>query len=100
MKLGILVTSDKHLRHVLEMIKAASRQGHEVSVFCMDMGTKFLEQIAFRELCKLGGVTLSLCRHSAEEHGVDVSDLSKDIVAGSQFNNAMMNHESDHVVVF
>lgn len=100
MKLGILVTSDKHLRHVMGMVKSASKQGHEVSVFCMDLGTKFFELVAFREMCKLSGVSLSLCRHSAEEKGVDVSELCKDIVCGSQFNNAMMNHESDHVLVF
>ncbi|MDH5324231.1 MAG: DsrE family protein [Gammaproteobacteria bacterium] len=100
MKLGILVTSDKYFRHVAELVQSASRQGHEVTVFCMDVGTRFLEQVAFRDLCKLAGVSLSLCRHSAEEQGVDVSELSKDIVCGSQFNNAMMNHESDHVLVF
>lgn len=99
MKLGLLVTSDRHLDHVMGLVGSASKKGWDVSVFCMDQGTRFLEQESFRDLCKLPGVVLSLCRHSAEEKGVDISNICKDIISGSQFNNAMMNHESDRVLV-
>lgn len=100
MKLGILITSDKYLQHIIGIARAASNKGHEVSLFAMDDGTKLLGQQEFRQMCGLKNASMSLCRHSAEEKGVDVSGISKEIVAGSQFNNAMMQNESDKVLVF
>lgn len=99
MKLGILITSDKHLDHVIGITTAATKTGSQVSIFCMDTGALLLRQDKFRDLCKMPGVDMAVCRHSAEILGVDLSPISKDIVCGSQFNNALMNHESDRVIV-
>ncbi len=99
MKFGILVNTDLHLEHLAGLTRAASGQGHEVVIFAMDRGTHLTKHREFVELCRLPRVTISLCRHSAEEHGIDVEGIPKDIVCGSQFNNAAMAHEADRVLV-
>lgn len=99
MKLGIVVTTDRHLEHVVGITRAASAKGHQVSLFAMDEGVRLVGELAFIELCTLGNVTMSLCKHSAEEHRVHTKELSKEIVVGSQFQNAMMGNRSDRVIV-
>lgn len=99
MKLGIVVTSDRHLEHIVGLARAASQKGHDVSIFAMDKGTRLLGDTEFTRLCSEDNVVMSLCQHSAEENGVNTEGISKEIVLGSQFNNAMMNNEADRVVV-
>ncbi|MDH5392566.1 MAG: DsrE family protein [Gammaproteobacteria bacterium] len=99
MKLGILITTDRHLDQIIHISNAASAKGHELSLFAMNEGTRLLAFPEFAELCKLDNIIMSLCHHSATELGVDTSDISKEIVIGSQFNNAMMNNQSDKVIV-
>ena len=100
MKLGIVVTTDRHLDHIVGLTKVASKKGHEVTIFAMDAGTKLLGETEFTQLCSEDNVIISLCQHSASEHGVNMEGISIEIVLGSQFNNAMMHSESDKVVVF
>ena len=99
MKLGVLITTDRHLSHVVGLVSAAVQKGHEPTLFCMDRGTRLLIQNDFLGLCKQAGVTISICQHSADELAVDTSVITRDIVCGSQFNNAMMCHEADKVIV-
>lgn len=99
MKLGILTNSNKHLSHLVGITKAACNKGHEVLIFAMDEGTELTGSESFRDLCKLDNVTISICRHSAEERDVNTDEISSEIVCGSQFNNAMMNNEADKVIV-
>ncbi|GMQ91819.1 MAG: hypothetical protein BMS9Abin11_1134 [Gammaproteobacteria bacterium] len=98
MKLGILATKVRHLGHIVGLTRAAIDKGHEVDIFAMDEGTRLLEDREFSELIRLDGVSISFCRHSAEEYGIDATELSEKIVRGSQLNNAMMNHSSDRVI--
>jgi predicted peroxiredoxin len=98
-KLGILITTDRHLNHILDISRAASAKGHEVTIFAMNEGTKLVANSEFIRLCELDNTTMSLCNHSATEFGVDTTGISKEIVIGSQFNNAMMNNQADKVIV-
>lgn len=98
MKLGILVTTDKHLDDVLGLAKAAVARGHEVLVFNMDVGTKLLGHDSFRQLCKTKGVTMSFCDHSAGREKVSKEGIPAEVVCGSQFNNANMMHDADRVI--
>ena len=94
MKLGILLNSDKHLDDVVGLVKASKAAGHEVNIFAMDDGTLLLEDI-----CKQTGgeAEVAYCDHSAEPRGVkDVEGAT----SGSQYQNAVMVHDSDKVVVF
>ena len=99
MKLGILITTTKHLDKIIGIAHAANAKGHEVSIFAMDEGVKLLQNPTFTRLCELDNVVMSHCSHSAGEQGVDVSEMSKEIVTGSQYNNAMMNNQSDRVII-
>jgi len=99
MKLGILVNTDKNIEAVVGLTEAAISKGHEVSIFAMDEGTRLLENPAYTGLCRLQGVTMSFCDHSAKRLGVRTEGISKDITCGSQYNNAVMNHNSDRVII-
>ncbi len=98
MKLGILVTTDRHKDDVIGIAKAAVANGHEVIIFNMDAGTKLLGDDDFRQLCKVEGITMSFCDHSAQKENISREGLSEEIVCGSQFNNANMMHEADRVI--
>ena len=99
MKLGILINTNRHLQHIIGITNAASKKGHQVILFAMDDGTRLLESKEFIRLCRLNNVTISLCNHSATEHKVSTTGVSKEIVIGSQFNNAMMANQADKVIV-
>ena len=99
MKLGILITTDKQLDAVLGITKAALSKGHTVAMFNMDDGTKLLGNPSFTSLCKTQGVTMSFCDHSAKGLNVTTEGLQPEIVCGSQYNNAVMNHNADRVII-
>ncbi len=99
MKLGIFVNTNRHLEHVVGMVRAALAKGHEVVIFNMDDGTKLLGTPEFSELCRTKGVTLSFCDHSAKGLKVTTEGLPPEIVCGSQYNNAVLNHTADRVII-
>lgn len=99
MKLGIFVNTNRHLAHVLGITKAAISKGHEVIVFNMDDGTKLLGDPAFKELCRTSSVSMSFCDHSAKGLNVSTEGIPAEIVCGSQYNNAVMVHDADRVIV-
>lgn len=99
MKLGIFVNTDKTLDAVKGITKAALAKGHTVILFNMDDGTKVIGSPVYAELCKTPGVSVSFCDHSAKHMGVASEGLPKEIVCGSQYNNATMLHEADRVIV-
>jgi predicted peroxiredoxin len=98
MKLGILVTTDRHAKDVLGLAKAAVSKGHEVTVFNMDAGTKLFQDPSFAKLCEMKGVKMSFCDHSAKREKVATEGIPQEIVCGSQFNNAVMMHDADRVI--
>jgi predicted peroxiredoxin len=99
MKLGIFVNTNRHLNHVVGIVKAALAKGHEVVMFNMDDGTKLLGTPEFAELCKTKGVSMSFCDHSAKGLNVTTEGLPPEIVCGSQYNNAVMNHDADRLII-
>lgn len=99
MKLGILVNTDRHLAEIAGLTHAALAKGHEVAIFAMDEGTRLLADPRYTNLCRLPGVNMSVCRHSAEGIGVSVAGLPAEFCRGSQLQNAMMQHAADRVVV-
>ncbi len=99
MKLGILINTDKHLEAIIGITKAALAKGHDVIIFNMDEGVRLLEISSYTELCKLEGVTMSFCDHNAKGFGIRKELIPPEIVCGSQYNNAAMNHTADKVIV-
>jgi predicted peroxiredoxin len=99
MKLGILVNTGRHLDHIVGVTKAAVSGGHEVIIFVMDEGTKLLNDKNFCALGELQGVRMGYCRQNARQSGVTAEGISGEITEGSQYNNALMHHEADRVIV-
>lgn len=99
MKLGILVNTDLHMEDIIGLTRAFSSHAHEVLIFAMDEGTRLLEQRPFTDLSRLNGVVMSYCDHSAQRLKVNVEGLSQEITCGSQYNNAVMMHNADRVIV-
>jgi hypothetical protein len=99
MKLGILVNTDKCLEDVVGITKEALLRGHEVGIFAMDAGTRFLEKPEYLDLCRLNSVQMAFCAHSAEKENVETGAIPAEIASGSQYENAVMNNESDLVIV-
>lgn len=99
MKLGIHVNSDKHMEHVIGLVKAAVSKGHQVIIFTMVDGERLLENPKYTDLSGLPGVSMSYCDHNATHMGINKSVIPQKVVCGSQFNNATMVHEADRVIV-
>jgi hypothetical protein len=99
MKLGIFVNTDRHLSHIVGIVRAALLKGHEVIMFNMDEGTRLLGTPEFAELCTTPGVSLSFCDYSTKCLNVPTEGLSPDMVCGSQYHNAIMNHDADRVII-
>ncbi len=99
MKLGIFVNTNRHLADVVGFVKAALTRGHQVILFNMDDGTKLLGTPEFKTLCGMEGVSMSFCDHSAKHMGIATEGLPQEIVCGSQYNNAVMMHDADRVIV-
>ncbi|MDA8085237.1 MAG: hypothetical protein M0Z75_00880 [Nitrospiraceae bacterium] len=99
MKIGLLVNTDNNLKDIIGITKEALSRGHEVSIFTMDSGTRLLENGEYSGLCRLEGVKMAFCSHSAGKEGVGTSLVPRHITCGSQFDNALMSNESDVVIV-
>jgi len=99
MKLGILVNKERHLKEIIGLTLAATKQNHKVIIFAMDKGICLLQSNEFINLAKSTDVSISFCKHSAETQGINAENIVADIIGGSQLNNAMLMHQADKVVV-
>jgi hypothetical protein len=99
MQLGIMVTTDRHLRQIRGITQSALAKGHAVVMFATDEGTKLLANRQFTALSALPGVTMSFCEDSARRHGGRPAGLPAAIRSGSQFENAIMTSESDKIIM-
>lgn len=100
MTLGILVTRDEYKEDIVGLAKAALSNGHKVIIFMMDEGCLLSTDSEFTSLKDINGVTMTLCDFSLKRHGLSEENVPEGITRGSQYNNAVMNHDSDKVVVF
>jgi predicted peroxiredoxin len=99
MKLGILINTDRHLRHVAGLAEAALSRGHEVIIFTMDSGTKLLGNNTLMKLCGAKGVEMSFCDFNAKGLNISRDGLPPEVVCGSQYDNALMVNKADRVIV-
>jgi len=97
--LGILVSSDRHLDHVVNLTIAAHDKGKEVMIFFTGDGVRLTQSPDFAKL--IGKAKLSLCDVSFRALGLkgDVPGLGfKDFA--TQAKNAEMIEKCDRYVVF
>jgi predicted peroxiredoxin len=99
MKLGILVNTDRHEEELVGLTRAAVARGHEVNIFIMDDGVRLLTTPSVTDLCNSPGVQMSYCDYSTKQIGVSTAECHGNIVCGSQYDNATMQHEADRVIV-
>ncbi len=99
--LGIFVTTDKHLDHIVGLTKAARDAGKEVKVFFTAGAVKLCPEDKAQELVK-AGAEVSLCELTYTKFGVD-KEHGKEIngmLFGSQDDNAANIGIVDKYVVF
>jgi sulfur relay (sulfurtransferase) complex TusBCD TusD component (DsrE family) len=97
-QLGILVTKHENLGHIAGIVRAARKAGHRVRVFLNDEGVRFSRDPGFLELLALGGVEVAVCDHFREKLGIE--EKAAGVTFGSQYDNAVMLHECERVLVF
>lgn len=98
-KLGILVSSDKYLEHVIHLTDAAHDKGKEVEIFFTGKGVLLTQSPDFKRL--VGKAKMSLCDVSFRSLGLkgDVPGFGfKDFA--TQAKNAEIIKTSDRYVVF
>ena len=98
-KLGIFVSSDRHLDKIIKLCEAAEEKRVEVIIFLTHRGTLLTQDPRFSEL--EGKVRMSLCRVAFESHGlkspiegIDERNL------GTQARNVEMIQDCDRYLVF
>lgn len=94
-KLGILINTDKNLRHIIGLCNAAKAAKVGVSLFIMDEGCFLTEKAEFMELCK--SVKTVMCDHSYKEKGY--TEELAEVKHGSQFEHALIANECDRYIV-
>jgi len=98
-RLGILVSSDRYLPHVVNLTEAAHKKGKEVYIFFTGKGVRLTQEPDFQKL--IGRAKVALCEVSYRAQGLkgDVPGLGfKDFA--SQLKNADMVKNCNGYVVF
>lgn len=98
-QLGILVCTDKHLDHVIQLTDAAHQKGKEIKIFFSGKGVLLTQKPEFEKL--VGKAKLSVCDVSFRSNGLsgDVPGVGfKDFA--TQARNAEMIDECDRYLVF
>lgn len=99
-KLGVFVSSDRHLDKLIELCRAAKRKGDmEVTIFFTHLGTLLTQSPRFGEL--QGLAKMSLCNVGFESHqlkrpvvGIDEKDFA------TQARHGELIEECDRYLVF
>lgn len=105
-KLAIIISEDKYLDNIAELIKAAAKKGGDISVsiFITDKGVFLTENKEFISLLKeLNDIidNVSVCEHSCNINGVVFRDEIFNY--SSQFENAKIIDElkeNDRALLF
>ena len=98
-RLGILVSSNKHLDYVIALTKAAHQKGKQIQIFFTGQGVLLTQKPEFSEL--VGKAKLSVCDVSFRANGLEgeVPGVGfKDFA--TQARNAEMIKECDRYLVF
>jgi predicted peroxiredoxin len=99
MKLGILVNTDRHAEDITGLTGAAVAKGHKVIIFFMDEGVRLLGNSSVTRLCSSPDVQMSYCDYSVKKIDISSDGCPEEILCGSQYDNATMQHEADRVIV-
>ncbi len=97
-KLGIFVSSDKHLDHLIGISRAAKEAGKEVIVFLTNRGVLLTQDPRFPEMEGLAEV--SLCNVNFEAFGLNKPvPVVQDKDFATQARHGMMIEDVDRYIV-
>jgi len=98
-KLGIFVSSDKHLRHLVGIAKAAERAGKEVIIFFSHKGILMTQDPEFAEL--IGHAQYSVCNVGYEAQGLQGKSIPGMDATGfaTQARHGVIIEECDRYLV-
>jgi len=97
-KLGILVSSDEHLDHLIGISRAASQAGKEVEVFLTNRGVLLTKEDKFKEMEGLAHV--SLCNVNFEAFKLDKPvPVVGDKDFATQARHGMLIEDCDRYIV-
>ena len=89
--LGIFVTNDQNMKHVMGVTKAAVAKGSKVKVFFSWKGTLLAKTPEFPELCKIAEV--SICADSYKKMGYDPQNDIPDGLTEKQMSTQSQHGE-------
>ena len=89
--LAILVSTDKHLDHVVNLTAAAFAKGKKVSLFFTGKGVQLTMQAQFKEL--VGKAALSICDASFRANGLHGREHEVPGVSPTDFTTQAKNAE-------
>jgi hypothetical protein len=69
-KLGILVPTNKHIDHVIGVVRAAKKAGKELVIFFTHEGVLMSQDPKYKELADMGPEEMTLCNVRWEELGL------------------------------
>lgn len=100
--LAVLVSTDKHLDHVINVTNAAFSKGIQVNLFFTAKGVLLTVDPRFRELA--GKATIRICNISFRDNGLcgregEIPGVSRTDFS-TQAANAQMLNQSDRYLVF
>ncbi len=97
-KLGIFVTSDQHLDHLIGIAKAATQAGKEVIIFLTNRGVLLTQQEAFKQLEGWGQISLCNVNFEAFQLKAPVPLVAEKDFA-TQARHGMMIEDVDRYIV-
>ncbi len=98
-KLGILVTSDRHLDYVVSLTETAFKKGKEIKIFFTGSAVKLVEAPDFKRL--KGKASISVCDFSFRSF--ELNECTQNIKPGvldTQAKHAEIFKECDRYLVF
>lgn len=98
MTLGILINSDRNRDDIVGITEAAIKRGHSVILFFMDSGCLLLRDERILSLTKNEAVSMTVCDLNRKKFGLKDDEITE-IRCGSQYDNAVMNRDSDKVII-
>lgn len=98
MRLGILVTTDRHLKDLEGITHAALSREIEVDIFLMDEGVRLLPTPELRNLSSHENVSVAYCDYSTLQLDISREGFPEQAETGSQYDNALMVKNVDKVV--
>ncbi len=97
-KLGIFVTSDQHLDHLIGIAKAATQAGKEVTIFLTNRGVLLTQQEGFKDLEGWGHISLCNVNFEAFHLQAPVPLVAEKDFA-TQARHGMMIEDVDRYIV-